>query len=161
IPDIELLTAPTALLDGIARPDGRAFTGAVCLLDPRSRGALRLRSADPQDQPEIDLALYQDPADLATITAGVRAFLGMSNSGPLPRFLDRPFLRDRDDLGERELAQVIRRQTQSSYHLAGTCAMGTGRQSVVDPATLGVHGVHGLRVADASIMPRLPRGNTN
>jgi choline dehydrogenase len=85
----------------------------------------------------------------------------MSNSGPLARFLDQPFLRNQDNLDEQALAQFIRRQTQTSYHPAGTCAMGTGQRSVVDPASLCVHGVHGLRVADASVMPRLPRGNTN
>jgi choline dehydrogenase len=160
-PDIQLHTAPTAFADGLVRPDRPTFTGTVSLLDPRSRGTLRLHSADPEDRPELDLALYRDPADFDTIAAGVRAFIQMSSSGPLARFLDRPLLPDRNDLHDQAFARFMRQRTQTMYHPAGTCAMGTGEQAVVDPSSLRVHGVDGLRVIDASVMPRLPRGNTN
>jgi choline dehydrogenase len=160
IPNVEIHTAPTGFADGLPRPDKPSFTGTVSLLDPRSRGSLRLRSADPQEHPEIDLAFYTERGDFDTLVAGTRAFIEMCTTGPLARYLDRPLLPDRGDLDDAAFAAYVRQRSQTMYHPVGTCAMGTHEQAVVD-SSLRVRGVEALRVVDASVMPTVPRGNTN
>jgi choline dehydrogenase len=107
-------------------------------------------------KPEIDPAYYSESRDMETMIAGLRALIEIGKTGPLRRFLDRPFLPSRHDLSDSELAEHVRENTQTLYHPVGTCAIG----SVVD-AELRVQGVEGLRVVDASVMPVVPRGNTN
>ncbi|HEY0695203.1 MAG TPA: GMC family oxidoreductase N-terminal domain-containing protein, partial [Kribbella sp.] len=160
IPNMQVHTAPTAFADGLPRPAKPCFTGTVSLLDPRSRGSLQLRSADPHGQPEIDLGLYADSADLDALVSGLRTFIEMSTAGPLARHLDQPLLPDQGDTDDHALAAFTRRWTQTMYHPVGTCAMGTHEQAVVDPS-LRVRGVERLRVVDASVMPTVPRGNLN
>jgi choline dehydrogenase len=160
VPNMQIHAAPMAFADGLARPGEPCFTGTVSLLDPRSRGNLRLRSAEILDKPEIDLALYTEPADFEALASGLRAFIDMSTSGPLARYLDKPLLPGKSNIDEYAFAEFIRRRTQTMYHPVGTCAMGTHEQAVVDPL-LRVRGVEGLRIVDASVMPSVPRGNTN
>jgi choline dehydrogenase len=125
-----------------------------------SRGQLRLRSTDPRWHPEIDPAYYDDQADLDAMVVGCQRLIETVRSGPVARFVDRPFMPGRPRPGEGELVEHIRQATQTLYHPVGTCAMGTGELAVVDP-DLRVRGVDGLRVVDASVMPMVPRGNTN
>jgi choline dehydrogenase len=141
-------------------PTTRKLTVAPTLVSVLSRGQLRLRSTDPRWHPEIDPAYYDDQADLDAMVAGTRRLLETLSSGPLAEHVDRPFLPEAKDPTESELVEHIRRETQTLYHPVGTCAMGSGEQAVVDPE-LRVRGVDGLRVADASVMPVVPRGNTN
>jgi choline dehydrogenase len=160
-PNIQLIAAPTLFHDnGLREPTTTGFTSAATLVDVASRGRLRLRSAHPQWKPELDPAYYTEPADFHAIRRALRSLIEIGKSGPLAKFLDKPFLPDRHDLDDEALAEHIRQNTQTLYHPVGTCAMGTGEQAVVDPA-LKVRGVDGLRVVDASIMPAVPRGNTN
>ena len=135
------------------------FTAATTLVKVRSRGSLRLRSADPAWHPEIDAAYFADPADLDTMLAGARRVLDLCTQGPLARHLDRPWQLPADPSDE-QLVEHIRTWTQTLFHPVATCAMGTGEEAVVDPS-LRVRGISGLRVADASVMPVVPRGNTN
>ncbi|GLZ37656.1 GMC family oxidoreductase N-terminal domain-containing protein [Actinokineospora sp. NBRC 105648] len=159
-PDMQFHVAPTMFYDnGMREPTAPGFTSATTLVAPASRGTLRLASADPHWRPLIDPAYYTDPADLEAQIAACRVLEEIGSHAPLRRFLDRPYLPERT-LTDAELADHIRAWTQTLYHPVGTCAMGVGEQSVVDP-TLGVHGVDGLRVVDASVMPVVPRGNTN
>jgi choline dehydrogenase len=130
------------------------FTAGATLVDVASRGRLLLRSADPRWRPVIDPAYYSDPVDLDAMVAALRTLAEIAATGPLAKYLESPFL-PTDDLTEH-----VRAQTQTLYHPVGTCAMGTGELSVVDP-TLKVQGIDGLRVVDASVMPKVPRGNTN
>ena len=92
--------------------------------------------------------------------AGLRRVLGTAQCSPLARHLARAFLPESPDPSDQDLLALVREQTQTLYHPVGTCAMGTGEDAVVDPQ-LRVHGLDGLRVADASVMPVVPRGNTN
>ncbi|WP_020669405.1 GMC family oxidoreductase [Amycolatopsis nigrescens] len=160
-PDMQIHVAPTLFYDnGLREPTVSGFTSAATLVDVASRGRLRLRSKHPQWKPELDPAYYAQPADFEAMLSALRSLMEIGRSGPLARFLDQPFLPDRHDLDEDALAEHARQNTQTLYHPVGTCAMGTGELAVVDPA-LKVRGVDGLRVVDASIMPVVPRGNTN
>lgn len=158
-PNIEIHVAPMAFADGLVPPSTPSFTGTVSLLDPMSRGTVRLRSANASDTPLIDLGLFRAPGDFEAMLAGAEAFMDMSTSGPLASHLGALFFPTRCTDGA-EFTQAARARTQTMYHPVGTCAMGSGELSVVDPQ-LRVRGVEGLRVVDASVMPVVPRGNTN
>jgi choline dehydrogenase len=161
-PDIQIHIAPTFFYDnGMHEPTGRGFTAGATLVDVASRGRLRLSSADPRWRPVIDPAYYAEPADLDAVLAGLRVLIDIGHQQPLARYLDRPFKPTKiDGLTDEELIEHVRAFTQTLYHPVGTCAMGSGEQAVVDP-DLCVRGVDGLRVIDASVMPVVPRGNTN
>lgn len=164
VPDMQFHVAPTMFYDnGLREPTVQGFTAGATLVDVASRGQLRLRSANPLWKPDIDPGYYTKPADLKAMLAGLRTLIEISRNSPLAQYLDRPFLpevADLDSISDDELTAHVRNWTQTLYHPVGTCAMGTGKGAVVDPE-LRVHGVEGLRVVDASIMPTVPRGNTN
>lgn len=161
-PDIQIHTAPTGFYhNGIHEPTRRAVTVAPTVVHVRSTGSLRLRSADPTWHPDIDPAYFEDQADLDAMVRGFRLTSEIINSAPFAKYVDSPWrpvsLRPTDD----QIIDTIRALGQTLYHPVGTCAMGSGGgDAVVDPQ-LRVNGVDGLRVADASVMPRVPRGNTN
>jgi choline dehydrogenase len=136
------------------------FTSAATLIAPRSRGTLRLKSANPLWRPALDPAYYADAADMTTMVAGLRVLMEIGAQSALSRMLDKPFLPTTLTLTDEELADHVRTWTQTLYHPVGTCAMGDEESAVVD-ATLKVRGVEGIRVVDASVMPTIPRGNTN
>jgi choline dehydrogenase-like flavoprotein len=159
-PDMQYHVAPAGFYDnGFHEPTQRMFTVAPTLVSVRSRGSLRLRSADPAWHPEIDAAYYDDGADLDAMVAGMRRVWDICGQGPLARHLDRPWQLP-DNPGDEDFVEHARTQTQTLYHPVATCSMGTGQDAVVDPE-LRVNGVDGLRVVDASVMPDVPRGNTN
>ncbi len=161
VPAMQVHVAPTLFYDnGLREPTVPGFTTGATLVDVASRGRVRLRSANPRWRPAIDPSYYDDPADLDTMLTALRTMIDISRTGPLAKYLEAPFLPARTDLTDEELTDHVRAHTQTLYHPVGTCAMGTGEQSVVDPA-LRVHGTDGLRVVDASVMPKVPRGNTN
>lgn len=159
-PDIQLHAAPLPFHDGVDAAAPAAFTVLLSLLTPRGRGTLRLRGADPAMPPAIELALDSEPADRAVLRAGYQRLVELCSGPELARLLDRPYLRNRDDLSPAEYDAWARRWIQTLYHPVGTCAMGAGAAGVVDPA-LRVHGVDGLRVVDASVLPTITRGNTH
>ena len=163
-PDLQAHVAPTGFWDnGLHEPTTRKVTVAPTLVSVASRGRLRLRSADPQWHPDIDPAYYDAQEDLDAMVAGVHRMLETVQGGPLAAYLDRPFMPLAAAGGvptDEEVVEHVRTQSQTLFHPVGTCAMGTGEQAVVDPQ-LRVRGVEGLRVADASVMPVVPRGNTN
>ncbi len=159
-PDIQVHVAPSGFYDnGLHEPTSRMFTAAPTLVSVRSRGSIRLRSADPALHPAIEAAYLDDQADLDALLAGARRTWELCTQGPLAHYLDRPWqLPERPT--EEDLVEHIRTWTQTLYHPTSTCAMGSGDDAVVD-SDLRVRGVDGLRVVDASVMPAVPRGNTN
>jgi choline dehydrogenase len=159
-PDMQYHVAPSGFYDnGLHEPTARMFTAATTLVKVRSRGSLRLRSADPAWHPQIDAAYFDDPADLDTMLAGARRIVEICGQGPLARHLERPWELPASPTDD-QLVEHIRTWTQTLFHPVATCAMGSGEDAVVDPS-LRVRGVTGLRVVDASVMPVVPRGNTN
>jgi choline dehydrogenase len=161
LPDIQLHVAPTGFHDNaMHEPVRRAQTTAVTLVNVQSKGHVRLRSADPTWHPEIDPGYFDDRADLDAMIGGFRRAFEILSQGPITKFLDAPWVPASSDPTDDEIIEAIGQLGQTLYHPVGTCAMGTIEGSVVDPE-LRVHGVEGLRVADASVMPRVPRGNTN
>ena len=161
-PDIQIIVAPSLFYDnGLHEPTEHGFTAAATLVDVASRGRLRLHSADPRWRPRLDPAYYDDPIDFEAIRAGLKTLIEICRQPAIARYLDKPFKpANLDEITEEELDEHIRALTQTLYHPVGTCAMGETEQSVVD-SSLRVRGVDGLRVVDASIMPNVPRGNTN
>ncbi|NYJ75419.1 GMC family oxidoreductase [Allobranchiibius huperziae] len=160
-PDLQVHFTPTGFWDNAAHESGsRKVSIGTTLVSVASRGQLRLRSADPSWHPSIDPAYYDDQRDLDAMLAGCERLLDVANSGPLATYLDTPFMPDTASPSTEQLEAHIRRETQTLYHPVGTCAMGEHPDAVVD-AELRVHGLTGLRVVDASVMPEVPRGNTN
>jgi choline dehydrogenase-like flavoprotein len=131
------------------------FAIVVILGKPRSRGSVRLRSADPRAAPRVDPCYFAHPDDLRTMVRGVRLARRLSRAGELGRWGSRelrPGPLARSDVA---LARFVEQNALTTYHFAGTCRMGEGEASVVDPR-LRVRGVRGLRVADASVVPTTP-----
>jgi choline dehydrogenase len=159
-PDMQYHVAPAGFYDnGLHEPTQRMFTAAPTLVGVRSRGSLRLRSADPSWSPAIDAAYFDDGADLDAMVSGMRRLWEICAQGPLARHLERPWQLPEDPSDE-DFVEHARNQAQTLYHPVATCSMGSGEDAVVDPE-LRVRGVEGLRVVDASVMPVVPRGNTN
>jgi choline dehydrogenase-like flavoprotein len=156
-PDLQLHFAPAYFVDhGAAEFDGHALTLGAVLIAPRSRGELRLASADPSVKPRIVTNSLAERDDVEALLAGIRLAREIVATEPL-RSVVRRELSPGDDA---DLEADLRRRVELLYHPVGTCRMGTDPSSVVDPE-LRVRGVDGLRVADASIMPLIPGGNTN
>ncbi|MEO6702049.1 MAG: GMC oxidoreductase, partial [Jatrophihabitantaceae bacterium] len=155
-PDVQFHSLPVMFVENaLGVPPGHGMSFGPCVLAPRSRGAVSLASADPTAKPRIRHNYYHDPADLDTMVAGLRVALEIAGQPALKRYTESRFSYPESE-SEADLRAFVRAGTQSIYHPVGTCAMG----SVVDHQ-LKVHGVAGLRVVDASVMPSVPRGNTN
>ena len=159
-PDLQIHAAPAGFYDnGFHEPTSRMFTAAPTLVSIASRGSVRLRSTDPTWHPAIDAAYLEDQTDLDALVEGCRRTWDMCTQGAVSGYLDRPFHLPSSPT-EDDFVEHIRNWAQTLYHPTSTCAMGSGEDAVVD-ASLKVRGVEGLRVVDASVMPAVPRGNTN
>jgi choline dehydrogenase len=141
-------------------PYGRYVTILPGLIYPRSHGEIRLRSADPAEAPAIDPKYFSDPADLDHMVAGMKLAREIAATAPLAALLGKPFYPAADVTSDEALRAYVRASVNTIFHPTGTCKMGTDPLAVVDPE-LRVHGLQNLRVADASIMPRIIGGNTN
>ncbi|MGP3949902.1 GMC family oxidoreductase [Streptomyces sp. 7N604] len=155
-PDIQVHAAPVMFHEeGISPVTDHAFMFGAVLLAPTSRGKVSLRSAVPSAKPHILHNYLTTEDDRATMIRALRVLLDIADQPSLRKHRRADFRvpRSTDDTG---LLDYARRELQTLYHPVGTCSIGP----VVD-SRLRVHGVHGLRVADASVMPTVVRGNTN
>lgn len=134
----------------------------VALLRPRTRGQVLLASANPADKPVLDARFLEDREDARTLVRGLkeaRRILGMPAMAP---YLGDELSPGASAVSDDRIEAYVRQATTTTYHPVGTCKMGPADDpmAVVD-ARLRVHGIEGLRVADASIMPNIIGGNTN
>ena len=154
--DLEIVFAAGHYVDhGVASPGGHGFSLIPALLTPRSRGQIRLTSSNPEDAPAIDPAYLFDDTDLERLTEGVRFARRLLEQTAFAKYRGAPV---QGQVLEPE--EHVHQWGQTLYHPAGSCKMGTDESAVVD-ASLRVQGVTGLRVADASVMPLIPRAHTN
>lgn len=161
IPDLQLHFVVGKLVDhGRKTVFGHGYSCHVCLLRPRSRGSLRLASPDPQVAPLIDPAFLQDPDDVRRLVQGFKLTRELLSQPALARHGGRESAASAEARSDAQIEQFIRHHADTIYHPVGTCRMGPDEGAVVD-ARLRVHGVSGLRVVDASIMPSVVGGNTN
>jgi choline dehydrogenase len=163
-PDLQLhvLAAPYKN-QGLADPAQRAMTVLVGLVEVRSRGRIRLRSADPRHRPAIDPGYLSDGgADARALVAGLKMAREFVTARPMAAICRSEIAPGAHIRSDGELLEYVRSSVATLYHPVGTCAMGSEARwgSVLDPE-LKVRGIDGLRVVDASVMPTLPRGNTN
>jgi choline dehydrogenase len=147
---------------GHDRPPGHGFAFWPGLLLPESRGYLQLRSADPLEPPLIQPNYLASEADQQVLVEGVKIARQLAQTKAFAPFIGEAIKPGPEMQSEAEIRAYIRDNASTVYHPTGTCKMGpdTDPLAVVDPQ-LRVHGVRGLRVADASIMPTIVNGNTN
>jgi choline dehydrogenase-like flavoprotein len=139
---------------------GTGFSCHVALLTPKSRGSVWLRSADPMQPPKIDPNFFADPEDLDRIVTGFKLTRRLMDA-PALRALRNENLFTKNVETDDEIRDLLRRKADTVYHPVGTCPMGVDQATAVVDPRLRVHGLAGLRVVDASVMPRVVRGNTN
>ena len=165
-PDLKLAFIPFGLGGGEDMSDvsigQHAFSTHVNLMRPTSRGRLRLRSADPREHPRLLFNYLQTPDDVSTLVAAVKLVREIYAQPALSSLSDDELCPGPSVVTDDELETWVRNNAGTSYHPTCTCRMGPSSDpsAVVDPA-LRVHGIEGLRVVDASVMPDVVSGNTN
>ncbi|KDR78822.1 hypothetical protein GALMADRAFT_244405 [Galerina marginata CBS 339.88] len=165
-PDLEIFTTPFAYKDhGAYMFPMHTFAIHVCLLRPVSRGTLRLKSADPFEDPAMDPNYLSASEDVEKLKRGLKLISKISKQEPLVARLDlndtSPLLDSRmDQKTDKELEEIVRDRVETLYHPTSTCRMAPLEEGGVVDSSLRVYGVMGLRVCDASIFPQIVSGHT-
>jgi choline dehydrogenase-like flavoprotein len=164
LPDVQFHVTPTITSIGGAAPQAiHGISVNPCVLRPKSRGSVKLRSADPREPGLFMSNALQNPEDVETLVRGIRLGMRILEAPALARLLDgRVTPTDVDARDDEALRQYARNVAKTVYHPVGTCRMGPEGDAlaVVDPK-LRLRGVENVRIADASVMPTLVSGNTN
>ncbi|MFV8817926.1 GMC family oxidoreductase [Haliea sp. E17] len=165
-PDLQLFAPPAVV--GLAGKGWRAllprqhgFTFFVSHGTPRSRGEIRLRSADPDALPLIDPNYLDVESDLECLVSGIRKVRDIASQPALAAVVSEEILPGSGISGAQALRDAVRERATNQFHVAGSCRMGSAPGSSVVDSQLRVWGVENLRIADASVMPTLMNGNTN
>lgn len=163
-PILKMYCVPTVYLDGdvksVKPQDG--VTVNACLLRPKSRGTVRLKSMDPFDKPVVDNNYLAEPDDLRMEILGLRFARQILAQKPISSRIIHEMIPGSNVTGDQELAAHCRRTVKTNWHPVGTCRMGPdGDAMAVLDERLRLRGIEGLRVIDASAMPFVPSGNTN
>jgi choline dehydrogenase len=159
-PDVQLHLAPVHIVDdGMSDPSAHGVWVSPCLLTPSSRGSVRLASSDPTAKPIVRNDFYTAGDDMQRMIAALRLTLDICGQAAMRPYSAEPFNTPEGDSDDALRAHAAR-TTFAIYHPVGTCRMGDDADAVLDPE-LRVNGLEGLRVVDASVMPVVPRGNTN
>ncbi|RWP10539.1 MAG: alanine-phosphoribitol ligase [Mesorhizobium sp.] len=160
-PDIQLhLGLGSGIEAGVEKLKNPGVTLNSAFLRPRSRGTVRLNSADPADHPLIDPNYWSDPYDRDMSIKGLRLAREIMRQKALAPYVLREVLPGPTRTSDDELFDYACRSSKTDHHPVGTCRMGHDAMSVVTP-DLKLRGIEGLRVCDASVMPRIPSSNTN
>jgi choline dehydrogenase-like flavoprotein len=161
-PDIQFhLGLGSGIEAGVAKLKNPGVTLNSALLRPRSRGTLRLGSADPAAAPLIDPNYWDDPYDRTMAIKGLRMAREIMSQSALAPYILQERLPGAGKDSDADLIDYACRNAKTDHHPVGTCKMGRDDMAVVDPDTLTVRGLEGLRVCDSSIMPRIVSSNTN
>jgi choline dehydrogenase len=163
VPDLQCQMRPFSMISksGMYKAErAPAVTASCTLLRPYSTGSVWLRSSDPRDPPKMVANYLTDDRDVPPLIEGIRTIRRIFNEPPFQQHFKGEMLPGTEFHTDEQLTQYLRENAQSMYHPVGTCKMGSGDDAVVDHE-LKVRGVEGLRVVDASVMPRIPSGNTN
>jgi choline dehydrogenase-like flavoprotein len=161
IPDLQLHFVVGKLINhGRTTVFGHGFSCHVCVLRPRSRGSVQLASKDPLAPPLIDLNFLGERDDVDRLVRGFKLMRYILSRPALAELEGQEQADSAAAETDAQIEQFIRNHADTIYHPVGSCRMGPGPLDVVD-AELRVHGLDGLRVVDASIMPRIVGGNTN
>ena len=161
VPDLQFHFVIGKLVDhGRATTFGMGYSCHVCLLDPASRGSLTLASSDPMAAPLINPNFLADSSDMERMVRGFKLMRTLLSQPALAGYGGKESAASANVSSDAQIEQFIRSRADTIYHPVGTCRMGQGPMDVVD-AQLRVHGLQGLRVVDASVMPSVVRGNTN
>ncbi len=161
-PDVQMHLVPYSIKDPKTRrlQEFPSMTIACYQLRPESLGSIHIRSADPKAQPAIRFNFLADPIDQRAMVDGFRMMRRIVDAAPMDAYRGEEFSPGLSVKTDEEILTWIRNNSQTAYHPIGTCRMGPGPNAVVDDK-LRVHGLAGLRIADASIFPTMPSGNTN
>jgi len=164
-PNLQMLVAPVSIFarpwfPGWRKGWGHVVSNSCVLLHPRSRGKVSLNSADPRARPKIQLNLLQAEADRAGLRDIVKFARRFFASAPASELVSRELTPGPEVRDDSDIDAWLRANVRTAMHPTSTCAMGTDAMAVVD-GQLRVHGLSGLRIADASIMPAIVGGNTN
>ena len=161
-PDVQFhLGLGSGIEAGVAKLKNNGLTLNAAFIRPRSRGSVRLGSNDPAAMPLIDPNYFADPYDREISIKGLRIARELLQQPALKPFLLGERLPGPELVSDEDLFEYACRSGKTQHHPVGTCRMGHDAMAVVSPDDLRVHGMSGLRVCDASIMPRLVSSNTN
>ncbi len=160
VPSLQIHFGPVMWVQPEYNRSGPGFTFAPSITHPLSRGSVSLRSSSPLDAPVIRMNFLESEEDIQVLAEGIKIVRQVANSSAFDKFRDEEVAPGTDVTSDEAIRDYIRFSCNTDHHVVGTCKMGTGPDSVVDPE-LRVHGVEGLRVVDASIMPTITTGNTN
>lgn len=157
-PDLQIafVHVPFDIIVGQQHPNAVSILPGV--VRPNSRGWIRLASNDPLDKPLVNPNYFGDPSDLTRLVQSVEISRDIFATNSFRSVLAGELMPGSDVQGKKALTEFVRSKADSYHHQAGSCKMGIDSMSVVDPR-LRVHGVEGLRVVDASVMPAVPSGN--
>jgi choline dehydrogenase len=159
-PDLQYFFAPVLFVAPEYLTDSPAFTFAPVLTQPRSRGTVTLSSTDPTALAQVDPQYLSRDEDVAVLEYAIRYARELTHTSAFDKLRGRELAPGEAVTSTRDLHDYIRRVCSTVWHPVGTCRMGTDREAVVDDQ-LRVHGIEGLRIADASVMPELVNGNPN
>ncbi|GAA1357911.1 GMC family oxidoreductase N-terminal domain-containing protein [Arthrobacter rhombi] len=163
VPDTQPInfSLPMYFLDSMSGPEN-GFSLVAGIVRPLSRGEITLTGPEPSDPLQIDLGALRDQADVDSLVASVRQCRELGRTQALSEWGPEEVYPGVDVPDEdADLERYVRETAVTYHHQVGTCKMGLDDMAVVDPRTFEVHGLTGVRIADASIMPLIPTGNTN
>jgi choline dehydrogenase len=161
VPDLQLLFGPAYYVNhGLTPRKEHCFGFGPTLVTPESRGSISLKSANPLHPPAIRANYLSTAADMRVIVEGVKLSRQLAHAKPFEAYRGGELHPGTTVQSDKEIAEFIRAEAETLYHPVGTCKMGNDSMAVVDPR-LRLHGIDGLRVVDASVMPRIIAGNTN
>ncbi|MGB0386357.1 MAG: GMC family oxidoreductase [Ardenticatenaceae bacterium] len=159
-PDIQFFFGPVQFVDDRYKVEGPAFTFAPILVQPESLGTVTLKSNNPVELPIVDPHYLENEVDVDVMVRGIEMAREFVNTRAFAEFRGRELAPGKEVVDRESLVNYVRNSASTVWHPVGTCKMGQDKDAVVN-SRLQVHGIKGLRVADASIMPKITTGNTN